>query len=253
MDQAQEQESSAQYDAIGTRYEESKTTAAFSAADTFTLLDALAELGGVENRRVLDVACGYGHNSRLLAQAGAQKVVGVDISPQMVHLAREKEISDPLGIEYHVADAAHLPDLGVFDLATAVYLFNYAPSRFVLAAMFRAIRARLGPSGRLLAIVPNPAPFPERNWEPFGSRIIERRPGREAPQLRVEFLTDPPTPFTYYEWQLTDVEQAAAQAGFTHIHCRPNRTPPPDAQRDESFWRVYRRFPISSLLTCTAP
>lgn len=239
-----------QYNVIGARFEESKTTAAFSAADTFTLLDTLGDITG---QTVLDAACGYGHNSRLLVERGAKRVVGVDISTEMIRLARGTEARAPLGIEYQVADVARMPLIGSFDLATAVYLFNYAPSRAALRAMFLSLRANLAPGGRLLAIVPNPAPFPERNWEQFGSRILKRVPGDEAPMLSVEFLTDPPTPFTYYEWQIQDFEDAARQAGFTTIYCRPNRTPPPDPVRDDAFWCAYRRFPISSLLSCTAP
>ncbi|MFG2295833.1 class I SAM-dependent methyltransferase [Streptomyces sp. NPDC048603] len=77
-----------QYDVIGARFEESKNTAAFSAADTHTLLTVLDQLGGVKGLDVLDLACGYGHNTRLLARAGARRTVGVDTSAEMIRLAR---------------------------------------------------------------------------------------------------------------------------------------------------------------------
>lgn len=126
-------------------------------------------------------------------------VVGVDISAEMIRLDRQREAAEPLGIAYHVAD---LPVLGLFGLATAVYLFNYAPDRRTMRAMFHRIRENLAPRGRLLAVIPNPAAYPDGNWERIGSRVLGRDPGGEAPVLRVEFLTDPPTPFSYYEWQL---------------------------------------------------
>ncbi|WP_306324547.1 class I SAM-dependent methyltransferase [Streptomyces venezuelae] len=237
-----------QYDIIGARYERSKTTAAFSAADTYTLDQAIGDVAGC---RVLDVACGYGYNTRLLARRGARHAVGVDISHEMIRLARAEEERAPAGIEYHVADAAALPELGVFDLVTAVYLFNYAPSRAVLEAMFQRIRAALTDAGRLLAIVPNPAPFPHSNWDAYGSHILRRLPGAEVPLLRVEFLTDPPTPFEYHEWQPEDFTDAAEKAGFASVTLTPNQTPQPDRHRDEDFWRAYHNRPISSLITCT--
>lgn len=40
-------------------------------------------------RRVLDVACGEGYGSRLLADWGADEVVGVDISPEALEAARK--------------------------------------------------------------------------------------------------------------------------------------------------------------------
>ncbi|GLZ00965.1 class I SAM-dependent methyltransferase [Actinoplanes sp. NBRC 103695] len=238
-----------QYDAIGARFEESKSTAAFSAADTYTLR---AALGDVSGRSALDLACGYGYNTRLLAERGARPVVGVDVSHEMIRLAEKHPAGSPTGIEYVVADVAELPALGRFDLATAVYLFNYAPSRAVLRAMFGSVRANLSDDGRLLAIVPNPAPFPHGNYEEFGLRLLERVLGPEVPLIRQEFTTDPPTPLEDYEWQLADYERAAVGAGFGAVHWSPIRTPPPDADRDRSFWRRYRRHPVSSLMTCTA-
>jgi SAM-dependent methyltransferase len=67
----------------------------------------------------LDVGCGEGHNTRLLAKCGAQ-VVGVDISETFVRHARAEERREPLGIEYAIADACELPFEGErFDFATA--------------------------------------------------------------------------------------------------------------------------------------
>ena len=48
-------------------------------------------LGDVNGKRALDVACGEGHYSRLLRQAGAEEVVGIDISERMIDLARASE------------------------------------------------------------------------------------------------------------------------------------------------------------------
>jgi len=238
-----------QYDTIGARFEESKSTAAFSAADTYTLRGAL---GDVTGRSALDLACGYGYNTRLLAERGARPVVGVDVSHEMIRLAEKHSAGSSADIDYVVADVAELPVLGHFDLATAVYLFNYAPSRAGLRAMFGRILANLSGQGRLLAIVPNPTPFPHGNYEEFGLRLLERVPGGEVPLIRQEFTTDPPTPLEDYEWQLADYERAATEAGFGAVGWSPVRTPPPDADRDESFWRRYRRHPVSSLMICTS-
>lgn len=235
-----------QYDMIGARFEESKSTAAFSAADTFTLCGALGDVTGLS---ALDLACGYGFNTRLLAERGARPVVGVDVSVEMVRLAQK--YGSPMDIDYVIADVADLPPLGRFDLATAIYLFNYAATRATLHSMFAGIHANLADDGRLLAIVPNPTPFPEGNYEEFGLRILERVPGGEVPLIRQEFTTDPPTPLEDYEWQLADYELAARQAGFGTVQWSPINTPPPDDDRDETFWRKYRAHPVSSLMTCT--
>ncbi|MCX4694970.1 class I SAM-dependent methyltransferase [Streptomyces sp. NBC_01408] len=242
-----------QYDILGERYAESTTTAAFSAADMYTLHGALDALGGVRGLDTLDLACGYGYNTRLLARGGARRAVGVDVSEEMIKLAREhEEAQDRPDIEYHVADAAGLPDLGPFDLATAVYPFNHTPDRTSLHAMFRSVRASLRPGGRLLAIVPNAGAFPRVDWSPYGVRILDRIHAGDAPLLKAHFLIDPPVPFEFHEWAHTDLAEAAVEAGFSTVGWQPNRTPPADPVRDEAYWTAYRAWPISSLMTCTA-
>ncbi|MEV7617963.1 class I SAM-dependent methyltransferase [Streptomyces sp. NPDC089799] len=282
-----------QYDVIGTRFEESKSAAAFCAADTHTLLTVLDQLGGVKGLDVLDLACGRGHHTRLLARAGARRTVGVDTSAEMIRLARshsrgrageEAPAAGPAGadsggadgargtggtddshgshgshgtheidgIEYVTADMADLPPLGAFDLATAVYLFNYAENRNALHSVFRAIRAGLRPGGRLLAIVLNPGAHPHTDWSPFGVRFLERIPEGDAPLLRLSFPTDPPVPFTCREWPHQEYAEAAVEAGFASVSWQPSRTPPPDRDRDEAFWTAYRTTPVSSLMICTA-
>uniref|UniRef100_A0AAU2JKB2 Class I SAM-dependent methyltransferase n=1 Tax=Streptomyces sp. NBC_00049 TaxID=2903617 RepID=A0AAU2JKB2_9ACTN len=244
-----------QYDTIGERYAESKT-AAFSAADTYTLHGALDALGGVRGLDTLDLACGYGYNTRLLARGGARRALGVDISEEMIRLAREhEEAGQPPAIEnieYLVADAAGLPDLGPFDLATAAYLFNHTPDRRELHAMFRSVRANLRPGGRLLAIVPNAGAFPRVDWSPYGVRILDRVHSGDAPLLKAHFLADPPVPFEFREWSHSDLAEAAVEAGFSTVGWQPNRTPPADPVRDDAYWTAYRAWPISSLMTCVA-
>jgi trans-aconitate 2-methyltransferase len=64
--------------------------------------DLLARVGAIEADRVVDLGCGPGNLSALLAQRwpGAD-VLGLDSSPQMVARARE---SGPPGVRFEVAD-----------------------------------------------------------------------------------------------------------------------------------------------------
>src|SRR5829696_8656572 len=56
----------------------------------------------------LDIGCGEGHNTRLLAQRGA-RVTAVDIARDFIGYAVQAEIDEPLGIAYRVASAVALP------------------------------------------------------------------------------------------------------------------------------------------------
>ena len=76
----------------------------------------LALLPPVEGLLGLDLGCGEGHNTRLLARAGAQ-LVALDISEPFLDAARAANRS---GIRYALADGADLPFPGEsFDFVTA--------------------------------------------------------------------------------------------------------------------------------------
>jgi ubiquinone/menaquinone biosynthesis C-methylase UbiE len=68
----------------------------------FELLPDVRGLSG------LDVGCGEGHNTRLLAARGA-RVAAIDISDVFIRYAREEEAREPRDIDYRVASALGLP------------------------------------------------------------------------------------------------------------------------------------------------
>lgn len=76
-------------------------------------------IGNIKGLEILDVACGEGYNTRILAHKGA-KVTGIDLSRKMVEYAKSKEKIDRLGIRYYVSDSAELSRFPAkrFDLVT---------------------------------------------------------------------------------------------------------------------------------------
>jgi SAM-dependent methyltransferase len=81
-----------------------------------------ALLPPVSGRRVLDAGCGGGRTSAWLAEQGAE-VVGIDVSPRLLSLARERVPS----ASFSLADLAEpLPfEDGTFDLAVASLVMHY--------------------------------------------------------------------------------------------------------------------------------
>jgi ubiquinone/menaquinone biosynthesis C-methylase UbiE len=79
----------------------------------------LRMIGNVKDKQLLDLSCGEGYNTRILAKNGA-RVIGVDFSKEMIKLARQMEKRDRLGIRYYVSDAADLKELESerFDVVT---------------------------------------------------------------------------------------------------------------------------------------
>ena len=68
----------------------------------------LALLPEIADRSGLDMGCGEGHNTRLLAARGA-RMVAIDLVPTFIEYAREAEHENPLGIYYAVAGGEALP------------------------------------------------------------------------------------------------------------------------------------------------
>jgi len=73
--------------------------------NTPAFLEMLPDVTGL---RGLDIGCGEGHNTRLLARRGA-RMTGLDIAPTFLRHAREAEAREPMGIEYHLGSALKLP------------------------------------------------------------------------------------------------------------------------------------------------
>jgi SAM-dependent methyltransferase len=119
----------------------------------------LALLPPVDGLRCLDLGCGEGHNTRLLAARGA-RVVGLDISEVFVDAART--VPDG-GVRYVVADGTTLPFAPAsFDAATAfMSLMDVADPEGVLGELGRVVR----PGGLLQFSVVHPATStPVRRW-----------------------------------------------------------------------------------------
>jgi SAM-dependent methyltransferase len=73
----------------------------------------------VKELRGVDIGCGEGNNTRLVAKRGA-RMSAIDISETFIRHAQSAEQAEPLGIDYQVASALELPfSDGSFDFAMA--------------------------------------------------------------------------------------------------------------------------------------
>ena len=102
----------------------------------------------------LDLACGEGLYSRILLQCGAKTVQGVDISEEMVEMAK---IKSPKEIEFFCQDVATLGKIGEFDLISGCYLLCYAPDLITLRLFAVMIYQNLKPGGYFIGLNDNPS------------------------------------------------------------------------------------------------
>ncbi len=108
--------------------------------------------------RVLDVGCGVGRWSRLLASCGAQ-VTGVDLSPTMIAEAerRARACGVASRCRFLVQDSSALDVEGPFDLILCVTVLQHMLDVGALRSALRRIALQLAPGGRLVVLEAAPA------------------------------------------------------------------------------------------------
>ncbi len=67
----------------------------------------LSMLPDLSGKRVLDVGCGEGYNTRILADLCGE-IIGIDVSEKMVAAARKAELAKPQGIKYYATSGNDL-------------------------------------------------------------------------------------------------------------------------------------------------
>ena len=223
------------YDAIGDRYEEYANASSLKQAERHSVLDMVGQLAG---KSILDLACGTGYYARLFLEQGAGSVLGVDLSEEMVRVARRIEDNRPVGAVYRVGDGQALGRLGTFDLVTAIWLLNYAESCEQLRSMAESACANLGPGGRFVTFTINPA-FDYRNSksDKYGVRVVGESPEADHVVCHGEFALDPPVAVDVRRFSAEQYETALRAAGFSQIEWRPAAPSPEDlAQYGAPYW-----------------
>ena len=123
----------------------------------------------------LDVGCGSGVFSRMLAEAGA-RVLGLDGSPAMVEAARTASLGGALRFEHgRVEDVATLSE--AYDGAICLSVIEYLREP---QAALAAIAGRLKPGGRLVVSAPNRGSTlraAQRLMRPFAAAVGDKSLG----------------------------------------------------------------------------
>lgn len=242
----------AHYDAIALDYQDIADAVPIREPEWHSLHVRLGDLTGLS---VLDLACGDGVSSRRLKRWGAARVVGVDVSEQMIRLATQQEAAQPLGIEYRVADAALLGKIGSFDRVTASYLLHYAQNREQLLQMVQTVYDNLKSGQHFVASNINPLkpPQPLHEHGKYGLRIRAMdEPLHEGTTIRVQLLLGEKTvEFDIYWTDWTTYEGVFRTVGFRSWKLEPFLIPTELARKyDEDFWDVYLATPSVIHFSC---
>jgi SAM-dependent methyltransferase len=166
-----------------------------------------------EGEAVLDIGCGTGQTTRDAARrASSGRALGIDLSTQMLELARQRSIVEGIdNVDYEHGDAqVHPFEPHAFDLVLSRTgaMFFADP-----VAAFANIGSAVKPGGRLALLTWQP--ITENEWLPsFGAALAA---GRDLPM---------PPPHAPGPFGLSDPDRVRAilgDAGFTDVDLEPKR------------------------------
>lgn len=216
-------------------------------------------IGDVRGRSLLDVACGNGfYTRRFRRESGAEPVMGVDLSPMLIHQAEAEEDRDPLGITYEVGDATTLDLDRRFDVITAIHLLHYLQDEAEIEAALRTIHALLEPDGRFVTMIANPefdlsVHDPEDSRTKFGYYFSEAE-ARNGGLLRFHpggFERERELTFDLRRWERGFLNGIARRVGFVPVWSDPFISAEGLEKYGVQFFANYLRSPQSKLLLLT--
>ena len=219
MSSSDEREVSAKWDANAAKWAEDVRAGQDRFRDLFTFPRFLEFLPDLRGSNVIDLGCGEGLNTRRFARSG-MRMTGIDISPQMIELARREEARAPLGIRYAVESSAELKSFAdnSFDAAVSTMALMDTPDLpDVIRATYRVIR----PGGGFYFSVMHPC-FGTRgsDWaKDADGRAIGRLVSNywdEKPYIEEwGFNPDaPPFSIRYFPYRLEEYINGLSGAGF---------------------------------------
>jgi ubiquinone/menaquinone biosynthesis C-methylase UbiE len=197
--------------------------------------DLLSAAALQPGERVLDVACGTGVIARLAAErvGSSGKVVGIDVSPDMIEVARSTTAPSGLAIDWRQGDAASLPfPDGSFDVVLSqMGLMLFADKTTALAEMRRVLVA----GGRLALSTPGAI---NRPMEVLAEGLARHVNPDLAGFVHAIFsMSDP-----------TSHEELLRKAGFRSVEANVASTtlhfPPPK----EFLWQYINLTPLGSFV-----
>jgi ubiquinone/menaquinone biosynthesis C-methylase UbiE len=215
-------------------------------------------IGDVSGQSVLDLACGDGLYTRQCQERGASRVVGVDVSAQMIALAKKQEKERPLGIEYRVKDAIALGKIGEFDCAISSYLLAYAQTRSQLWQMCQTIFINLKPGGRFVTITTDYQYFQGQRSHLEKYDIFWQCPAvlqaGDVISFTLKTIDDRDVSFDNYYFSRKTYEEVLRDVGFSEIRWHSLQVSPEGiAAKGKEYWQDFLDRPLVIGIECWKP
>jgi ubiquinone/menaquinone biosynthesis C-methylase UbiE len=213
-------------------------------------------IGEVAGQRICDLACGQGRVARHLADLGAH-VVGIDLSANLLAIARRHEAAEPRGIAYLQADAQNLDEkaLGLFDGVICFMALMDIPD---LSSTLHGVARILRPGGWFAFAILHPcfhtpqsgeAETPEGTVRTISKYFVEGH-------WRSDSRPGPPSKVGSYHRTLSTYVNSLTDAGLQLVHLsEPGGSPDvPDSPSMSGLSRsVWKTVPTVLAANCRKP
>jgi SAM-dependent methyltransferase len=214
--------------------------------------ELVGNLGGMN---VVDIGCGAGFSTRILKEVGASRVVGIDITPEQIALARKYESENSSGIEYYIGDisAFNLRELGIFDIATSVHCINHSVSIDSLANSVKNVSNALRPEGKFVGVMTNPA-LNGAGYDNYGIKYEFKEGFGDGKPIYVtisSFDGHKFCEFTEHFYSLDTYNGVFQNAGFNIKWKNPQITEEGLKARGADFWTGFMKIPPIVLFEAT--
>jgi ubiquinone/menaquinone biosynthesis C-methylase UbiE len=201
----------------------------------------------VTGTQAVDFGCGTGRSTRFLQQLGFE-TVGLDISAEMVAIARQR---DPQG-DYRVIEDGDFSSLDEHssDLVVSAFTFDNIPGHERRIMLFTGLGRLLRPTGRLLSIVSRPEIY-THEWVTFSTREFpENAAARSGEVVRIAITAySDDRPVEDILWTEEDYREVYREAGLEIERVeRPLGTDDDDiswvSETEVSPWSIYILKPV---------
>ncbi len=244
-----------QYDPIAGEYRLVEETPAQKFIYDENLRRQLKEID-VTGKRVVVIHCGSGYRARMVKEAGANEVLGVDLSYNNIRIAEDIEDKHALGIQYVSTDLflndlqGNLPKefIGNTDVVIGYFAFDHAMNRSELNNLAVNIKGLISPNGMFIGMMDShqsQKSLPTRygvvlGFDEKNVSMVEGQP------RRVSIFKDnmEVTHFHNFVWGSDTIKHILEQVGFKNVNIHPAVISDyAKASCGSEFWREYEESP----------
>jgi 2-polyprenyl-3-methyl-5-hydroxy-6-metoxy-1,4-benzoquinol methylase len=203
----------------------------------------------VHPRRLLDVCCGTGIVTEILAKEGYQ-LTGIDLSEPMIAEAKRKAIEAGLNIRYEATDAAEFELHQKFDAAYSFFdSLNYITDLGQLRKAIHRVSKHLLPGGSFIFDLNTSYAFESKMFDQQDTRprtrvkynwVGDYNPSSRIIEVAMEFWVEGEK-LTETHIQRAhrpeEIEEMLLEAGFVELRCLDSYTlNPPRKKSDRVHW-----------------